>query len=100
MLNGGHLNNYYVVTPEWVRESLQVNASINQQNFGYNWWLNQPQTRWKDLAPTAYTAKGNREQRVMVLPDHELVIVRLGWSPDDYRDNDNEIGRASCRERA
>lgn len=91
MLNGGHLNNYYVVTPEWVRESLQVNASINQQNFGYNWWLNQPQTRWKDLAPTAYTAKGNREQRVMVLPDHELVIVRLGWSPDDYRDNDNAV---------
>lgn len=88
MLNGGHLNNFYVVTPGWVRESIQPNASANKQNFGYNWWLNQPQERWASLAPTAYSSKGNREQRIMVLPDNELVIVRLGWSKDDYRDDE------------
>lgn len=89
MLNEGHLNNFYVVTPEWVRESTQPNASANQQNFGYSWWINQPQERWPSLAPTAYSSKGSREQRVMVLPDHELVIVRLGWSTGQYRDDDN-----------
>lgn len=89
MLNGGHLNNYYVVTPDWVRESIQPNASANKQNFGYNWWLNQPQERWKNLPPTVYSSKGSREQRVMVLPDHELVIVRLGWSTGQYRDDQN-----------
>lgn len=89
MLNEGHLNNFYVVTPEWIRESTQPNASANQQNFGYNWWLNQPQIRWPSLAPTAYSAKGNREQRIMVLPDNELVVVRLGWSAGAYRDDEN-----------
>lgn len=89
MLNGGHLNNYYVVTPDWVRESIQPNASANKQNFGYNWWLNQPQERWENLPPTVYSSKGSREQRVMVLPDHELVIVRLGWSTGQYRDDQN-----------
>lgn len=89
MLNEGHLNNFYVVTPEWVRESIQPNASANQQNFGYNWWINQPQKRWQSLAPTAYAAKGNREQRIMILPDHELVIVRLGWTEETYPDDAN-----------
>lgn len=89
MLNGGHLNNFYVVTPDWVRESTQPNAAVSKQNYGYNWWLNQPQERWPSLAPTAYSSKGSREQRVMVLPDHELVIVRLGWSVGDYPDDEN-----------
>ncbi len=89
LLNGGHLNNFYVVTPDWVRESIQPSAAANKQNFGYNLWLNQPQERWPSLAPTAYSSKGSREQRVMVLPDQELVIVRLGWSTGQYRDDEN-----------
>src|SRR5690554_1308436 len=89
MLNGVHLNNFYVVTPDWVRESTQPNAAVSKQNYRYNWWLNQPQERWPSLAPTAYSSKGSREQRIMVLPDHELVIVRLGWSVNQYPDDEN-----------
>ena len=36
-----------------------------------------------------YAAKGSRSQFIMVIPDDELVIVRLGWSRKKYNANDN-----------
>ena len=31
-----------------------------------------------------YAAMGNRQQRIMVIPSEELVIVRLGWTAGGY----------------
>lgn len=91
MLNGGELNGVRFMTEDYVSRALQYSNAENERAYGYQWWLNigDAQRRWKDLPRSSYAAMGNREQRVMVIPDDELVIVRLGWSPKDYIDNDN-----------
>jgi CubicO group peptidase (beta-lactamase class C family) len=91
MLNGGEINGTRLVSEQWVADSLQPNDSDNEQAYGYQWWLNSgdSQLRWLDLPANSFAARGNREQRVMVVPDAELVVVRLGWSEGDYPDNEN-----------
>jgi len=91
MLNGGELNGQRIVSESWVQRSLQPNQSENTPDYGYQWWLNTrlDKRRWADLPSNTFAAMGNREQRVLVIPDEELVIVRLGWSPKDYIDNEN-----------
>ena len=91
MLNGGEINGTRLVSQQWVADSTQPNGSDNEKAYGYQWWLNRGDSlvRWPDLPGNTYAARGNREQRLMVFPDAELVIVRLGWSPSDYPDNQN-----------
>jgi CubicO group peptidase (beta-lactamase class C family) len=90
MLNGGELNGHQIMSPEFHARSLQNNRSENKPAYGYQWWLNTTaEPRWPDLPKNTYAAMGNREQRVLVIPNDELVIVRLGWSPKDYIDNKN-----------
>ena len=91
MLNGGTINRHRVVSEDYVRRSVLPNSSKNYPAYGYQWWLNTGNTSklWPDLPDNAFAARGNREQRILVLPDKQLVIVRLGWSSKDYVDNQN-----------
>lgn len=93
MLDNGEINGVRLVSEDFVQRSIAPNSAEQEQDrdFGYNWWLNTDPVspRWPSLSPTAYAAKGSREQRVMVLPEQRLVIVRLGWSAEPYRDDRN-----------
>lgn len=90
MLQGGVLNGERVVSEDWVAQSTRPNNSDNQKAYGYQWWLNTGNAalRWPDLPADAYAARGNREQRLMVIPSQNLVIVRLGWTSGSYPTND------------
>ncbi len=91
MLNKGEINGERIVSQDWVERSLQKNSSTNKPDYGYQWWLNTSETkpRWPDLADNAFAAKGSRSQFITVIPDKDLVIVRLGWSSKKYKDNEN-----------
>lgn len=91
MLNRGELNGTRFFSEDFHRRAVEPNDSDNLQSYGYQWWLNRGEDsrRWPSLPESAYAAQGNREQRVMVIPDDDLVIVRLGWSPIDYIDDQN-----------
>ena len=97
MLNGGEINGTRIVTEDWIQRALQPNGSANKRDFGYHWWLNKAtdEPRWPGLPDNTFAAQGNRDQRVLVIPDQNLVIVRLGWSPGKYRDNENFVEIAS-----
>lgn len=91
MLNKGVLNGVRVVSEEWVAESVQPNSSDNSRAYGYQWWLNSDGSgeavRWPDLPVDAYSAQGNRQQFVMIIPSTDTVIVRLGWTSGAYPAN-------------
>ena len=59
--------------------------------YGYQWWLNRgdENLRWPSLPEGSFAAMGNRQQRVMVVPTHDLVIVRLGWTAGSYPDDEH-----------
>ena len=54
----------------------------NEEEFGYgaHWWL------WRDY-PGAFAAHGYEGQYIVVVPDRDLVVVRLGKTPAELRPN-------------
>lgn len=68
----------------WVDYSTTPTHTAEEGNYGAHWWLNHDpkdgaSTRaWPKLPQSAYRASGFEGQTVMVLPSHDLVVVRLG----------------------
>jgi CubicO group peptidase (beta-lactamase class C family) len=77
-LNGGVWNGERLISEDWidfVRTPAPATASTGHQ-YGGQWWL-VPDDR-RDVPRDAYAAAGNRGQYVVVVPSHDLVIVRRG----------------------
>jgi len=77
-LNGGVWNGERLISEEWIeftRTPAPATADIGNQ-YGGQWWL-VPDNR-NDVPRNAYSTAGNRGQYVVVVPDHDLVIVRRG----------------------
>ena len=64
----------------WQREATQPSVANWQGNYGLSFWLNTEGSQFPSLPKSMFNAGGNAGQRVMVFPDQELVIVRLGLS--------------------
>lgn len=77
-LNGGVWNGERIISEEWidfVRTPAPATAETGNQ-YGGQWWL-VPDGR-DDVPSDAYSTAGNRGQYVIVVPSHDLVIVRRG----------------------
>lgn len=94
MLNGGVINEQRIMSADWVMRATTPNSSENQRAYGYQWWLNRgnAKLRWPDIPMDAYSAQGNRQQYLMVIPSLDLVIVRLGWTAGGYPVNERFSG--------
>ncbi|MEX0964272.1 MAG: serine hydrolase [Pseudohongiellaceae bacterium] len=90
MLNKGVINGQRVLREDWVDRATTPNLSANQKAYGYQWWLNRgnEELRWADIPDDAFSAQGNRQQYLMVVPSLDLIIVRLGWTAGVYPVND------------
>ena len=77
-LNRGEWNGGRLLSEAWVdfvRTPAPASA-VHGSDYGGQWWL-VPSDR-EDVPADAYAAAGNRGQYVIVVPSHELVIVRRG----------------------
>ena len=81
-LQSGMWNGERLLSKEWIDFArTPAPATAERGNFyGGQWWL-VPDDR-KDVPKSAYSTAGNRGQYVIVVPTHDLVIVRRGL---DYR---------------
>ena len=72
----------------WIERAVQPNASDNDPRYGYQLWLNNRSNQLAQLYPrlpaSSFYMLGNREQKLMVAPSHNAVVVRLGWSASPY----------------
>jgi CubicO group peptidase (beta-lactamase class C family) len=74
----GIWNGERLISKEWIqfiRTPAPASAPYNYF-YGGQWWL-VPSNR-KDVPADAYSTAGNRGQYVIIVPSHELVIVRRG----------------------
>ncbi|WP_406827699.1 serine hydrolase domain-containing protein [Microbulbifer sp. ARAS458-1] len=74
--------------PMWLSHALSPNRSDNDPRYGFQLWLNNRTNRLPPLYPqlpedSAFML-GNREQKLMIAPSHNAVVVRLGWSASPY----------------
>jgi CubicO group peptidase (beta-lactamase class C family) len=77
-LQNGLWNGKRLLSEDWIKFVLTpAPATASQGNFyGGQWWL-VPDDR-KDIPKDAYASVGNRGQYVIVVPSHNLVIIRRG----------------------
>jgi CubicO group peptidase (beta-lactamase class C family) len=65
---------------EFARTPVPVVPPDEPFGYGAHWWL------WADW-PGAFAAHGYEGQYILVVPDRDLVLVRLGKTPADLRPN-------------
>lgn len=89
-LNKGKWGNEQILNETFFSESINTSQNINP-SYGYLWWLNGKtsfmlpggQTVYHgSLVPNApedmYAAMGAQDQRIYVIPDKNMVIIRMG----------------------
>ena len=77
-LNGGEWDGERIISEEWI-DFVRTPApatDVRQNFYGGQWWL--VPTNRTDVPKDAYSTAGNRGQYVVVVPSHDLVIVRRG----------------------
>lgn len=108
-LNKGKWNNEQIISEAFFSESITSSQNINP-SYGYLWWLNGKanhmipgeQTVYPGaLVPNApadmYAAMGASDQRIYVIPNKNMVIVRMGEASNPANPNfavsgfDNEL---------
>lgn len=78
-LHNGTWNGDTIVPPDYVRASLTANGLQDAANgekvnfYGYQWWL-LPNYKGQDI----FYARGILGQYIVVIPEKEIIIVRLG----------------------
>ncbi len=77
-LNGGSWNGEQLISEEWIDFVRTPAPSTKSRGnfYGGQWWL-VPDDR-TDIPSDAYSTAGNRGQYTVVVPSHDLVIVRRG----------------------
>lgn len=98
-LNFGRWNDQQLIPEEWVKEatSTQVPASMPIGHpsstagpgvYGYNWWVNglhpEGEKKWPDAPKGTYSASGFNNNDMFVIPEWNMVIVRLGLDQNEF----------------
>tara|TARA_B100000287_G_scaffold96970_1_gene88996 strand:+ start:915 stop:2042 length:1128 start_codon:yes stop_codon:yes gene_type:complete len=62
-----------LISSEWIKK-IRV-PSENNPTYGYMWWLNRGDRYWDGLPENIYYGSGFGGNYVIVIPDHDMVIV-------------------------
>jgi CubicO group peptidase (beta-lactamase class C family) len=94
-LNNGTWNGVGIISSDWVREATSVqvprtiqlgdpiNSPIEGRGvYGYNWWVNgikpDGKRKWPNAPSDTYSASGYNNNDMFIIPEWNMVIVRLG----------------------
>jgi CubicO group peptidase (beta-lactamase class C family) len=81
-LEDGEWAGEQILSRKWIEYSGTPTPTEESGTYGAHWWLNaDPATgtrRMSSLDPNILIASGFEGQSVVVVPDHDLVVVRLG----------------------
>lgn len=78
-LQNGRWDGEQIVSQSWIEESLQP-ASPEINYYGYQWWLIDAYTSYLEagVPENSYMAVGIYLQRIIIIPEYNLVLVRVG----------------------
>ncbi len=69
----------------WQRTAVTPGDSVGGANYGLGFWLNTEQRIFPDLSENTFYSGGNSGQFVVVMPEAELVVVRLGLTLEESK---------------
>ncbi|MFK8041002.1 serine hydrolase domain-containing protein [Congregibacter sp.] len=67
-----------LLSQDWLRDSVSARPSDSQGQYGRGFWLNTGGVAFEGLPDNLFYAGGHAGQFVVVIPDWEMVVVRLG----------------------
>jgi CubicO group peptidase (beta-lactamase class C family) len=75
-LNKGQWEDKQIVSRDWVEISTRVQMDTgDDDDYGYGWWVSNDE-------PASYSAFGRGGQRILVVPDWNLIVVTTGGGFD------------------
>jgi CubicO group peptidase (beta-lactamase class C family) len=91
-LRDGEWDGQQIVPQSWVEESCQP-AYDELRHYGYHWWLKPVLQGHKgSVVPDGtFIAWGIHTQQIFVIPEEDLVIVRVGDDDDPHHDEWKEV---------
>ena len=72
-LRNGRWKNELLLSPEWIK--LVQQPSENNESYGYMWWLNKGARKWDGLSENIYYGAGFGGNFIVIIPNHNLVVV-------------------------
>ena len=86
-LADGVWNGERLLPEGWMAESVTaVDVESEEDGYASGWWANQRADgtlRYPGLPADTYWASGHDGQRLMIVPSEQLVVARLGFTPDE-----------------
>lgn len=74
-----------IISQDWQRLAVTPGTANNGEIYGLGFWLNTGQRAFPSAPDSTFHAGGNSGQFVAVLPERELVVVRLGLTLNESR---------------
>jgi CubicO group peptidase (beta-lactamase class C family) len=119
-LNRGNWNGKQLISSEWVATAtgVQVPSDLTWAHpesdidgrgvYGLNWWRNglgpDGRRKWPQAPETTFAASGYNNNKMFVIPDWQMVVVRLGLDEQDGKIPDSvwseflgQVGAAAIR---
>ncbi len=78
-LRGGSWAGEQILPPEWIDYGRSPTYHSEQECYGAHWWINPSNTR-------QFWASGYDGQRIVLDPDRDVIVVRLGRTPVEEAD--------------
>ena len=91
-LRKGRWDGQKIVSEHWIQESLKP-VSDKITKYGYQWWLLPVFKDYEtsNIPPNTFIAWGIYTQQIFVIPEEDIVIVRLGNDANPYDDEWREV---------
>lgn len=99
-LNQGLWGKQIVLPSRFVSEATSTSQELNR-GYGYLWWVNTAGA-WADLPRDAYAARGAFGNELLVLPEKNLMVVRMVGTKPQAGVDLNQMGKlalAACTEK-
>ncbi|HEX6366025.1 MAG TPA: serine hydrolase [Agromyces sp.] len=86
-MQNGEWNGEQLLPEDWMEQSLTVTdvAETDDPGYGMGWRVNPMlggELRWPELPEDTFYASGHDGQKVFVVPSENLVVVRMGFTPE------------------
>lgn len=88
-LNGGRWKDQQILSPQWMEFALTPSPSADF--YAAQLWINSNGFEWPGLPSQLYHFNGHQGQLVLILPEHDLVIVRTGVTEDEGNVGEEEF---------
>ena len=85
VLQNGEWEGRQLVSAEWLEQSTRTYTQLDGNPYGFLWWLDK--VRYGDEEIQLVRASGNGGQAIVVVPEHDLVVVATGgyYNSDEVR---------------